>query len=203
MVDEAARSEVSGVATLRLAARTLIVAVEEHLAVVTEGKDPSEEQEALLRALASYDDAFAAVTGKSPMTPEATGVSPEESADAGGVLSVLTRTDHYVEDFEQLIEAGRCAYRGIQPDAGEDEVRAQVPDVSSALYEILHANEDEVPFPFPAARPIAGMAWFLSPREAMPVSLDDRPEEPFGVAAGAGENLLYAHRHIYAPPGAG
>ncbi|WP_344484924.1 hypothetical protein [Nonomuraea monospora] len=185
MVD-AAQPDESSVAALRVAAQALKEAIDGHLAVLTAGTDPSAERGAVLRALASYDDALTSVT------------AAPEPARTGGVLSVLTRTDHHVADFEQLVEAGRSAYRAIQPDAGEDEVRAEVPDVSSALYEILHVNEDEVPFPFPAAKPIAGMVWFLSTREAMPVDLHD---SPFGVAAEVAGNLLYAHRLIYAPPG--
>lgn len=133
---------------------------------------------------------------------ESAGGFPEGSAGAGGVISVLTRTDHYVEDFGRIVEAGRSAYRTIQPDAREEEVRAEVPDVSSALYEILHANADEVPFPFPAAEPVAGMVWFLRTSEAMPVDPRDHPVDPFGVAVEADESLLYAHRFVYAPPGA-
>ncbi|MFC7099861.1 hypothetical protein ACFQQB_04810 [Nonomuraea rubra] len=57
----------SDVETLRLAASALITAVEEHLAAVTEGADPSTEQETLLRALESYQDA---VTGETQTTPE-------------------------------------------------------------------------------------------------------------------------------------
>ncbi|TYB64362.1 hypothetical protein FXF51_21845 [Nonomuraea sp. PA05] len=192
MADEATQTDESSVAALRLAAQSLMEAIDGHLAALTAGTDSSAERGVVLQALASYDDALASVTVTSQTAPE--------PARTGGVLSVLTRTDHYVEDFGQLVEAGRDAYRTIQPEAGEDEVRAEVPDVSSALYEILHVNGDEVPFPFPAARPIAGMVWFLSAREAMPVDLHDSPADPFGVAAEAGENLLYAHRSIYAPP---
>ncbi|MGW3352698.1 hypothetical protein ACWDA3_56220 [Nonomuraea rubra] len=179
----------SDVETLRLAASALITAVEEHLAAVTEGTDPSAERETLLRALESYQDA---VTSKTQTPPE-----PPEESD-GGVLSILTRTDHHVEDFGQLVEAGRAAYRTIRPDAGEDEVRAEVPDVSRALYEILHVNDDQPPLPFPAAKPITGLIWFLSTREAMPTGLHDSLEDPFGVAGEADESLLYAHRHLYA-----
>ncbi|MFB4281644.1 hypothetical protein ACBJ59_40590 [Nonomuraea sp. MTCD27] len=39
------------------------------------------------------------------------------------MLSILTRTDYLVDDFDEIIAAGRRAYRSIEPDAGEDEVR--------------------------------------------------------------------------------
>ncbi|MEV4177075.1 hypothetical protein [Nonomuraea sp. NPDC049709] len=98
------------------------------------------------------------------------------------MLSILTRTDYLVDDFDEIIAAGRRAYRSIEPDAGEDEVRAEVSDVTGAIYEILHTNGDEVPFPFPGARPITGMIWFLEAGEAMSVEYHNHPVDPFAVA---------------------
>ena len=93
---------------------------------------------------------------------------------------------------------GSCGDGAAHAALGE-HVRAEVSDVTGAIYEILHTNGDEVPFPFPGARPITGMIWFLEVGEAMPVEYHNHPMDPFAVAGEADDGLLYAHRHIYMP----
>ncbi|MGP4094589.1 hypothetical protein [Nonomuraea sp. KM90] len=85
--------------------------------------------DALKEALRAYDEAHADLTGENVITPASADVSEVEEdgadgdadGDAGGVLSILTRTDYLVDDFDEIIAAGRRAYRSIEPDAGEDE----------------------------------------------------------------------------------
>ncbi|MFF4192740.1 hypothetical protein [Nonomuraea sp. NPDC001831] len=122
-----------------------------------------------------------------------------EKVDApGATISILSRIDYRIEDIGRLLEEGRKAYRRTQPDAGPEEVHEAVPDVQSAIYEIMHANGDRIPFPFPSGVPIAGVTWFLEVDEALGKDVHSPPEEPFGVACKTEDGeLIYQHRDIY------
>ncbi|MFI7466020.1 hypothetical protein [Nonomuraea sp. NPDC049646] len=117
---------------------------------------------------------------------------------SGGTISILSRIDYRIEDFDRLLEEGRKSYRRTQPDATPEEVNDAVPDLHSAIYEIMHANGDRIPFPFPSGVPIAGVTWFLEVDEPLGEELKGTPEEPFGIACDAEDgDLIYQHRDIY------
>ncbi|MGW4407925.1 hypothetical protein ACWEJ6_28125 [Nonomuraea sp. NPDC004702] len=121
-----------------------------------------------------------------------------DEPESGGTISILSRIDYRIEDFDRLLEEGRKSYRRIQPDASPEEVNDAVPDLQSAIYEIMHANEDRIPFPFPAGVPIAGITWFLEVDEALGKDVDRSPEQPFGIACTMEDaDLIHQHRDIY------
>lgn len=117
---------------------------------------------------------------------------------SGGTISILSRIDYRIEDFDRLLEEGRRSYRQIQPDASPEEVNDAVPDLQGAIYEIMHANGDRIPFPFPSGVPIAGVTWFLEVDEALGKDVQRSPEQPFGIACTMeDDDLIYQHRDIY------
>ncbi|MEV0613101.1 hypothetical protein AB0I81_07220 [Nonomuraea sp. NPDC050404] len=199
---ETSRWDRQEVERFQIAGQALLSAIGAQLDAVAEATGPSDcQNDAVRTAVQAYDAAYTALTGENLLAPHNAEdeEGPVMDSGNGGLFSVLSRTDYLVDDFDEIIEEGRSSYRSIYPEATEDEVSAEVGDVNSAIYEILHVNEDSVPFPFPAAKPITGMTWFLEIREAMPVALNHWPQNPFQVSEGADDGLLYSHRYIYAP----
>ncbi|MEU1726820.1 hypothetical protein [Nonomuraea sp. NPDC005692] len=189
------------------AARTLASTISEHLDEAISLDDASDSpadvssREALIRAMRRYFAEYSALTGEDLLASieEADAGEPEGlDSGGGGTVSILSRIDYHIEDFGQLIEEGRRSYRQIEPDASLEQVNDAVPDLSSAIYEIMHVNGDRIPFPFPSGMPIAGITWFLEVDEAMGKDAERWPDEPFEIACNIeGGELIYRHRDIY------
>lgn len=190
------------------AAQTLASTITEHLdeaISLDDTRDLSTDvpsREALVRAMRSYFAEYSALTGEDLLASieevDTADTGEPEDLDSGGTVSILSRIDYHIEDFDQLLEEGRKSYRQIEPDASLEEVNDAVPDLSGAIYEIMHANGDRIPFPFPSGIPIAGITWFLGVDEAMGKDVERWPEDPFGIACNIEDGeLIYRHRAIY------
>jgi hypothetical protein len=129
-------------------------------------------------------------------TPSVGGYSPT-SVDDGDekIMSILSRIDYRIGSFDELVEEGRNSYLRENPGTTYSEAEAVVGGVGDALYEILHENGDLVPFPFPAAAPVAGVTWFVETAEALSQDPSESPDVPFEIAEES--ELLFSHRDIF------
>lgn len=84
----------------------------------------------------------------------------DEEAIAVGGLTVLTRQDFVVTDYDGLISAGRDAYLRTWPDDRPDDPARQVPDVGGAPYELVHAGGRYAPGDVDQLRPKASITVF-------------------------------------------
>jgi len=68
----------------------------------------------------------------------------EEDLPAGARVSIWSRSDFVVTHPERLIASARARYAELRPDDRPDEVDQEVPDVLSAVRELLHHEDHQV-----------------------------------------------------------
>ncbi|MFC4013502.1 hypothetical protein ACFOY2_40180 [Nonomuraea purpurea] len=195
----------------RNATQGLISSLQSGLHVIEEGvNSPNFSQaaceEGLIEAFRAYSEAYERLTGNnllqaSNMSSSNNSATSKSGGSGGNFISILSRIDYFVEDFEGLVSEGRESYRRMNSATTPGEARSEVSDAADAIYEILHENGDQVPFPFPAGIPISGIIYFLKIDEPMLRDPHDWPSRPFGVAEGEEDDLLFAHRDVFMPSG--
>ncbi|MGW4795594.1 hypothetical protein ACWEPC_24570 [Nonomuraea sp. NPDC004297] len=196
---------------LRTATRELIVSAQEYLREIEKHVEHLslasssaliDAQETLVDALRRCNEAHTPVFGQNMLPLSSRKASSDNSSsinvdDAGEkIMSILSRIDYRIDSLDELVEEGRSSYLRENSGATYSEAETAVGSVGDALYEILHGNGDLVPFPFPAAVPIAGITWFVETTQALSQDLNKSPDIPFGVAEEDGR-LLFSHRDIF------
>ncbi|MFI6499302.1 hypothetical protein [Nonomuraea typhae] len=189
--------------------RQLVSALQAHARVVqninidaVHSPDFAAAMQEVGECLRVYNDALAALTDDDIFSCLDNEIE-EDGVDLGhaigGHISIVTRVDYVVTNFQDLIREGRNSYRLSQPKATDAEVDAEVPDLAGAIHELLHHNSPQSVRSIPAAEPIVGITQYFAVENAMTRALHRWPQDPFEIAESSNNNLIYQHRDIYKP----
>lgn len=105
----------------------------------------------------------------------------EETIEAEGLLSAVSRWNLAITDLDMLLAAGRAAHRQVEPAATAQDAALAVTDAASAVHAILESR-DEPWFDLPGVAVIQGLRLLIEP--------DDVPEPFDGDLANAAEAVL-------------